>query len=654
MFRSHLVRNASPLALAILLATSCGGTDQTPVAQTQNASMGPHARTQVTQSPSRVAEAFLEAVAADDQDRIEALLTPRSVEALHAEGSSSLSFSGKHLGTWTIDGESIEGAEASVPVTLENESGNQEIQLRLRRTSGAWRVFGASVEMGGGSFEMDFEGGENDMLGGMAQELAEGIAEGMEQAFQSAAAEWQAGGSAEEIARMHASFDALRPVDEPTSTLGWRVSVNAVGRRVADVVETLLGGSGIALAADERLDRVSNVSLSGVSRIQAIETLCAEAGVVPIYPDPMRIAIGEKAELTFRDGPRTLPVAFAGPFLIEVDEVDEDAPNTTGSFKISLRALGLDPGVLAANESMAEYLTLDEVSAPDGEELRPDPDAQWMGSPTIHRGYFEYSLSPDLRGLVRAVDSFDVIGTIHLERPDAVTAISFQSAEARASAHAGPWTATWTVAGTDNTIELACSEEGLADARVRFAPMNAAGEPMGILSEGTSFLSNRLRADLSVPETPSALTLKVFHTERMSFPFALASVPLAHHDEQPEAVVAVDFAGDSPCAITFLEFGDRSNPDFPHAKLRVVNHSNLAITEARASFEYLDANGRLLKEFPHSLSGEFSFEGPSLLADTGGENEVDTVAFFMPPETETIRVRLEGVTFANGTTWERD
>ena len=650
----------APFALvsSLFLITACGDSSPRPTPKPErHAGLG---LPSLSVSASKVADDFLRAVKAEDVAGWERVMTAAAVEASHAEGGATMSFSGENLDSWNVGAESVEGDEAGVAITIVNEGVEQAMTLKLRREHGNWRVRGMAVPMGESEWFVDFEGG-NDALGAIGEELAEGLAEGlaesMTEAFETAAAEWEAGGSSDEIAALHWSFESLVSVDEAQHDAAWRVDVEAAGRPAVEVLAELLDDAGLPYAHGDHFEHASGVSLTSVSRLEALEALCVEADVRPVFPDAMSQWNGGSSELTFEPGTRAWPASFTGPFMVEAHDLEEHAPNSTGEVRLTVRALGLHPAVVAANTQMEEYLAIGGLSSTRGANLRADEDVHYMGSPTVTGGLFEYSLSLDLVGLLRDVESFDVTGEVVLTLPSEVHVGEFPNGHVEAPVQAGPWSITWQEPGQYNQfgLEHADGETGeTGEAGVRFAPRFASGEPMGVQSENASSMFNHVSASLSTPEAPASLTLKVFTPTELRSEFQVAGVRLSHFAEQPAQLEPLAFSGAAPIEVGFEAFVDRSDPDFPKVRLSVASHCNLPAESAQVTLQYLDAAGSQLHEFPHSLTGEMTFEGTQPLAALDTELSQETTSFFMPAETASIRVRVDSVEFLNGTTWSRE
>jgi len=637
-------RLAAPAALGALLLAACSGAADPPPATDDAA------------AAEAVARAFFDSVDAGDKEGWRDLLTARAQAELAALEDDAFQFRGEELDSFVVGGATVTGEDASVPMTIVSGEEVQTVSLEMRLEGARWRVRGVGVPMGEAHWTIDFEGRE-DFLPEAGEELAEGVATALEDAFAEAMQEWSAGGSPEDIARERAAYGELEPINEKLHDAAWRVDVSGNGRRAREILADLVAGT--ELVVDEGVhaaafDARPSLELTGVSRVEAIEELCAELGLVPAYPDPRPFGGSDALPaLRFREGPRTRPVAFSGPFLLEVEELAEHPPHATGALTLTARALGLAPAVQAGNREPAEVLRLGGVRTAAGASLLPDDDVRFYGAPTADFGVFVDRTTIELVGLVRDVETLTVEGGIALALPTVVEELDLAGG---AGGRGERWTAATSELGTSSRVELSATAGGdpSADVRVRFAPDDAGGAPLGILSSSASAAGDRVVAHLSTPEAPSALALKVYEIAERVYPFRLADVPLARSAEQPPELAPLAFEGESPLAGAFVRFADRSDADFPRVEVTLTNRSNKDARAARVTLRYLDPQGALLHEFPHSLSGPFGVDGrQEPLARAGATTGQETVAFFMPEETDALGVRVDEVTFLDGTTWER-
>ena len=100
------------------------------------------------QTPAQVADAFAQALNTDNEARWMSLLTAAAVEEM--KNNASAQFNGDNFDSWTIGEPAVEEEHASVPMTVTGERGEQQFDLKLRRETGRWLVYGMAMPMGMG------------------------------------------------------------------------------------------------------------------------------------------------------------------------------------------------------------------------------------------------------------------------------------------------------------------------------------------------------------------------------------------------------------------------------------------------------------------------------------------------------------------------
>jgi hypothetical protein len=172
---------------------------------------------------------------------------------------------------------------------------------------------------------------------------------------------------------------------------------------------------------------------------------------------------------------------------------------------------------------------------------------------------------------------------------------------------------------------------------------------MGVLMADSMPWDDAVQASLQTPETPTAVDLKVCTVEQLTYSFELTALGLTRFSENPAELPKLEFEGGSPFAVEFVRFTKR-DADFPEVQLTIKNLCNKDSTSVMAEFHYVDANGTELESFQHTLTGTFGADGIEPFA-AGSEQTQLTTAFFMPPETASVRVVVTQVEFADATTW---
>ena len=426
------------------------------------------------------------------------------------------------------------------------------------------------------------------------------------------------------------------------------------------MIGDLLAPCGVRVDAQGHpaLDEAVALQLAGVSRIEAVERIAAEVGLHPVWPNPQPApAWGDETSvpdpLTFQDGPRALPAAFAGPFLVEIARLTEDAPDTVGTIELAVRALGLAGAVLAFQDEVAEVVRIDALRDADGVALT-DEATRHMGTPDVRDGYFAYALEKNLVGLLRRVESIDRLsGQIRLPIPVAVEEVAWDGAD-REPKTVSVGTLSVSNWAASSAFELESASASLENVQVRTSPRRASGDPLGVQFSSASGWGTSMTANLQCPEPPAAVDLKVCTVETVAVPFQFEPIPLARASEQPLEREQLTFDGAAPVAVDVI--ADRPAGGEREVTLRATNTSNKHAMSLVVDFVYLDARGEQIGDFFYSLSGDYDFDvqdfGP--FAAARGTAETTVNAPFVPDGTQTIRAELRSVDFPDGTTWDAD
>jgi len=635
-------RTLALIALS-LLPLACGESNDSPA----GAPGAPTAR--ASAEPADVAEEFLRAVQDQDSKAMAALVTERARAALEGGG---FGLNGERLQSFEIGETSVEGREAEVEAVVVEGGERKHNDLLLRRESAGWRVRGLRVQFGDGTFTVDLE-----QMSETAAELGEQLGESLKETFGQAKETWEQGGTPDEIAAERARFEAITAVTENQHEAAWRVDVVGEGRPIMEVLGELVASSGLEVEGgqhEKALWSPFGLTLQNVSRVEAVERVAAAAGLYPIWPDarPDGWSGATPAPLTFGAGKRPWPATFTGPFLVEVNGVLEDAPNAVGRLSLAVRALGLAPAALAFQGDMAEVLRLERVRS-DQEQPLTDEDVRHMGAPEVRDGYFTYSLDKDLVGLLASVESVDaVVGAVRLTLPATVTELSWKRGDATTRT-VGDWKLTVAQWSKQTRFDLEGLEGTLEGVDVRLSPRRASGAPLGVLYGGSDGWGSQVQASVQCPETPAAIDLKICTTKVQSYPFTLRHVRLQHAAEQPARLEPLAFAGTAPVLVELTEKRPAEGDQW-EVTLRLRNTSNKHAVSLMVEFVYLDAAGKELDGFPHTLTGEYDFDaGRCAPLVAAGKTVVhETHAAFVPPGTAHIRFRLQRAEFPDGTVWE--
>ena len=647
------------LVLSLVLLASC------------SRSPGAHSEGRAS-PPDAVVRAMIEAANAGDAEGFFSRLTSKARAGL--ESGSSLSLKEARTEDYTVHAGEIEGEEARVRVDGTRNGQRQTMHFLLRREESAWRAWGVSVELGrgpGSELTMNFEE-IGDIAETLAKELGSSLKEQVTKAFEDA----QRGGSPEELARAKEAFEAIAPVTRDAFEKTWRVAKEYGGEPVGAAIEAIAAELDLAVDAGPHgkvLAAPVSASLGGKSRLEAIELLAAQVGLHAVFPslrdaeiarqraawnrergERSADAAAERLTVRLEEGARATPIAFSGPFVVEIADLEEKVPYATGSAGVVLRAFGVEPGLLTLLDDLGESVTIGRVVDSGGRSLKKHEDVRYFGGGMVVGSAFESTTRLELRNLLRSVEEIALLeGTHRVLLPVEILEATFDDLARGAIKQVGDLEVEVGEVGELTSLELRFPTESEDELTVRFWASDRDGNTVGILGQSTArWGPERVQSSVNTAAVPARLALRIIRKrEVLDYPFALRGIPLARHEEMPEAIDELSFAGsEAPLTMRFKEFRDRDD-DFPKVVLEVENHSNKDVLSARARFVYLDAAGTELKDFPHSLTGAFSAAGYQPVAARRSTGEVESTAFFMPPETARVRIELEEVEFADGTTW---
>ncbi len=510
--------------------------------------------------------------------------------------------------------------------------------------------------------EISTSSGQNDPIDDttaagemMAEALADKIGASMQAAFDEQAAIMARGGTDEQIAEGREQFDAAEAVAEVELNEAFMVQEATGDRSAFEIVSSLISEAGFTIDAtsfEGALASTPKIEIQGLSKIEALERVAAEMGLVPVYPDVF--AMGDDLlTIGFTDKPRTTPTTFAGPFLVTISELEEQAPHTSGSISLTARALGMPMAAFKANDSMFETFTIEVVESNHGDDLRARPDVRRLSSPQLTGSMVKMSTDIDLKGLLKGTESIESLtGTMHLKRPSEVTSIDFEDVQPGKQT-VGEFEVLLREVGTNTALRVR-TEEG-SEILVLWAPSKGDGTPLGILNCNSYSYGDTTDASLNTPDAPSQLSAKLIRSELLEIPFELSGIQFTRAAEQPEALTALEFDHAQPVSVVFVEF-KRQDGQVPEVSLRTVSHANKDAKSVSIKMIYMDDDNKEIKNCFTSMNPAptFSTDAPiPFIAAKGIETTIQT-AFFMPEETVSVQISVQEVEFMDGTTWKAE
>src|SRR5579864_5881375 len=90
---------------------------------------------------------------------------------------------------------------------------------------------------------------------------------------------------------------------------------------------------------------------------------------------------GSETHVKLKQLPRLLPAAFAGPFLVEIESLDEFPSHAAGVIRPKVQAVGLPAGVGSSDTLQFKTFSIDELVDNQGRDLRDTSrgDPNWSG-----------------------------------------------------------------------------------------------------------------------------------------------------------------------------------------------------------------------------------------------------------------------------------
>ncbi len=461
----------------------------------------------------------------------------------------------------------------------------------------------------------------------------------------------------------------LKSVDLEQYHAAWRVDLNVKEQPAGEVLKKLARELGLTLetaaAQNTALAKPVTIKLKQKSRLEAIEEVCRQIGLCPVYASTSDAS--NQTTLRLKQGPRSWPVTFAGPFLVEITGVEENVPYPTGTLKLRFYAPGLPPQVLNSFRESAKYsklVTYEQITGPqDGDLIDPGLSRGWSSSPESSPIY-EHSPYIPLKNLLRSVTAIKTVrGTIRFRLPTKIETVRFDKLTAGTSRKIGDIELTIRRANIrPNNSSFSFELKGVPDkfqsGDVKFEFADAQGRVVHGSGGSSGGFGGKWSIHADVEGRPASVTAKfITQVEELSYEFHLADIPLKSYAKMPVKIEPAKFAGhEAPVTLEFVKIvPDPKFPNFPpKLRLRVINHADKKIQRLDMKFEYLDPAGKKLKDWPMaSYSGTQTFprKGPVIVVAGNARAEFDAGAPFMPKQTKTVRVTLKKVRFVDAEEW---
>jgi hypothetical protein len=612
-----------------------------------------------------VGQRFLEATKTNDSSW-HALLTDKAREQVSKEkGFQPTGSAQVRPGMTTQVGEpAITGDTARVTVTMREAGKQQQMVLNLRRQGTDWRIRGLEMEVVPGKpfLPMDFEDPGKMMaaiFGKAPDEMFKDITADMNKRFEES---MKGNPTADDLAN-----EALKPLDRSAFDATWKGDLAVEGKPAATVLRELAKAFDIQLeippAQEKALAGAITLKLDGRSRYDRLEAVSREAGFYPVYADGFANPIGARG-VSLKQLPRPYPVAFAGPFLVEVAELTEYVPHATGLLDLRVIATGLSPAMLKDLGRGMDSLVITQVVDAMGRDLhdrsRRDTGRVWRNI----LGVYDRTFGVPLKNLLRDVTAIRTLrGKLRLPLPTRMDSIRFEPPRAGAVQKAGDVEvklttfrqAEMTMNGKKYPQQtFSISVKGARPGQLKVIAYDAAKKLRGVSAQGYVGSDRQGQANYTIlGEPPAALVVKVLSTEHVEYDFHTGDVPLASAAGMPEKLTPAAFPGhDKPVTLEFV----RTMKDgvITKAQFRLTNHADRAIRSVHLKLDYHDAAGKRVggwNNVEHSAPAKPEQKELPLLVAKSSTATIEVQAPFLPGNVSTIKVVPTRVVFADATEW---
>jgi len=475
---------------------------------------------------------------------------------------------------------------------------------------------------------------------------------GMEAGFDDTS-DWSSEGDFDDFSFGFEEEDPLPPVEAVTIddfNSAWQMSLDVSEKPAIEVLRQLAEECGLEPQEEddvaEALAKPVTIKLDAVSRLEAIEEIARQVGLYPRYT---------LRKLGFRKGPRPLPAIFAGPFLVEVARLEEAVPYATGSVELRLLAAAIPAPAIAHIKSLNDSPNVEEddaltfrileVTGTGGKNVHDDTSFGMMTQAT--QKLIMLVQTVELKNLIRSVVEVERLnGELSFALPTKMATLKFANIDkgTTASADGISMEIRGVRPGEMSTVEV--EFEGVKSDNVTIVPFSADGEALEVNGGGSHDFDGKGSRTVFVEGTLASIEARVIQeTERVRVPFELGGIALESHEQMPETIEPLKFEGDQPVTVEFVEF--KGSGDSKEIVLRVANQTNKDLSAVHLRLNYYDASDEKLDDSPHGHSwGERSF------VSAGGTEDIEVSTFFMPDNTDSIRVDVKSASFADATEWE--
>jgi hypothetical protein len=463
----------------------------------------------------------------------------------------------------------------------------------------------------------------------------------------------------QQIVQNHPAFDALGALDAEGFEALWRTDCEARDEPARDVLRRLLGVNlvesfpGVKEAVGKRV----SVNLKGKSRLEVVEEVCRLAGVLPRY---------QAGVVLLEAGPRPKPVAFAGPFLLEVGGVEEFPEYARGTLTLHCFAAGLPPAFPLGPAPATYRLWGVRATGPEGTDLHRGGAAALALVPTsglvranagavtelfTTRATLRVPPALSLRNLLSDVDR--IVWLSGRVRVTLLKADVFRFDSLQAGAVREHQQMRWEVL-RDGAGAVSLKGTGVAGRFPAWMAYDDAGKPMRF---GTATPARDGPLVMALPAGARSVILKVLGAgTHIDYEFSFRDIRLKQRP--PRRLEPALFPGkEAPASVRIEEpAGGMPSPDKPvRVVLRIENHCQKDIEKVRLKLLYRDGAGKVLREVGRSATTPDPKTGGAVRPQAlvrAGESATSVLNEPAPPAgTVRLEARLTAVEFMDAQTW---
>jgi hypothetical protein len=446
-------------------------------------------------------------------------------------------------------------------------------------------------------------------------------------------------------------------LNELAEQIGLQIDASGLTMAAAKQPPASGGKSRAKKPASDPLATAIDIDLNGMSVLGAIEAVCQAIGCQPVYPDLYTGDPHIEPPIALKKGRRKLPVATAGPYLVWITALKEQAPKGIGMLKMEARAHGMPREALLrewVGDVNAHPFVVESVTGPDGEDTL-DPARQGRRAiPNVtNRSCIDW-FEGGMRGLTSAVETLRIAGSISFplarqvvvgEWTDLKEGATLTVADVALSVQTFNVTTHQDPSQTKTYLDVGCGEFPVY--RVQCIPLDAQGQSLPVVRG----LSTQNNARLAFTGPLATLRVHIVTDEiDARYPFTL-DVPLARAADQQPRKTSLPVVDGPLVSVEILAAETSKKATKP--TLRVVNHTDQDIRKYTFAINYFAAGNDFEDSDMVEIDGFNEKSNTWRTVLKAGETIERALKEHNPsPATVQTYVEIDEVEFMNGHTWK--